>query len=51
MPRNKYTVEDLITKLREAEVALSKGQTVVPPSPNLPAPYPPAHTSDTTSPA
>jgi len=29
MPRIKYTVEHIITKLREAEVALSKGQTVV----------------------
>jgi transposase-like protein len=29
MPRIKYTVEQIITKLREAEVALSKGQTVV----------------------
>jgi transposase-like protein len=29
MPRLKYTVEQIIIKLREAEVALSKGQTVV----------------------
>jgi transposase-like protein len=29
MPRLKYTVEQIIPKLREAEVALSKGQTVV----------------------
>ena len=29
MPRIKYTVEQIITKLREAEVALSRGQTVV----------------------
>ena len=29
MPRIKYTVEHIITKLSEAEVALSKGQTVV----------------------
>ena len=29
MPRVKYTVEQIITQLREAEVALSKGQTVV----------------------
>jgi transposase-like protein len=29
MPRIKYTVEHIFTKLREAEVALSKGQTVV----------------------
>src|SRR2546427_111006 len=29
MPRIKYTVEHIITKLREAEVGLSKGQTVV----------------------
>ena len=29
MPRNCYTVEQIITKLREAEVALSKGQPVV----------------------
>ncbi len=29
MPRLQYTVEQIITKLREAEVALSKGQTVV----------------------
>ena len=29
MPRIKYPVEHIITKLREAEVALSKGQTVV----------------------
>jgi len=28
MPRIKYTVEHIITKLREAEVALSKGQSV-----------------------
>ena len=30
MPRVKHTVEQIITKLREAEVALSRGQTVVP---------------------
>ena len=29
MPRNCFTVEQIITKLREAEVALSKGQPVV----------------------
>lgn len=29
MPRIKYTVEQIIAKLREAEVALSQGQTVV----------------------
>ena len=29
MPRVKHTVEQIITKLREAEVALSRGQTVV----------------------
>ena len=29
MPRIKYTVEQIIAKLREAEVALSRGQTVV----------------------
>ena len=29
MPRVKHTVEQVITKLREAEVALSRGQTVV----------------------
>jgi transposase-like protein len=29
MPRIKHTVEQIITKLREAEVALSKGQSVV----------------------
>ena len=28
MPRIKYTVEQIITTLREAEVALSKGQPV-----------------------
>jgi len=28
MPRNRHTVEQIITKLREAEVALSKGQLV-----------------------
>ena len=28
MPRIKHTVEQIITKLREAEVALSKGQSV-----------------------
>jgi len=28
MPRNRHTVEHIITKLREAEVALSKGQPV-----------------------
>ena len=28
MPRIKYTVEQIIAKLREAEVALSRGQTV-----------------------
>ena len=28
MPRNRHTVEQIITKLREAEVALSKGQPV-----------------------
>ncbi len=29
MPRSKHTIEQIITKLREAEVALSKGQPVV----------------------
>ena len=29
MPRIKHTVEQIITKLREAEVALSTGQSVV----------------------
>ena len=29
MPRIKHAVEQIITKLREAEVALSKGQSVV----------------------
>jgi len=29
MPRIKHTVEQIIAKLREAEVALSKGQAVV----------------------
>ncbi len=29
MPRNKHTPEQIITKLREAEVALSTGSTVV----------------------
>ena len=29
MPRITYTVEQIIAKLREAEVALSQGQTVV----------------------
>ena len=29
MPRIKHTVEQIITKLREAEVVLSKGQSVV----------------------
>lgn len=29
MPRNRHTVEQIIAKLREAEVALSKGQSVV----------------------
>ena len=29
MPRIKYTVEQIIATLREAEVALSQGQTVV----------------------
>jgi len=29
MPRIKHTVEQIISKLREAEVALSKGQPVV----------------------
>jgi transposase InsO family protein len=29
MPRSKHTVEQIITKLREAEVALSTGQSVV----------------------
>ncbi len=29
MPRVTHTVEQIITKLREAEVALSRGQTVV----------------------
>ena len=29
MPRIPYTVEQIIAKLREAEVALSQGQTVV----------------------
>ena len=28
MPRNHHTIEQIITKLREAEVALSKGQSV-----------------------
>jgi transposase-like protein len=28
MPRNRHTVEQIITKLREAEVVLSKGQPV-----------------------
>ncbi len=28
MPRHRHTVEQIITKLREAEVALSKGQPV-----------------------
>ena len=28
MPRHHHTVEQIITKLREAEVALSKGQPV-----------------------
>ncbi len=28
MPRIKHTVEQIITKLREADVALSKGQPV-----------------------
>ena len=28
MPRNRHTVEQIIAKLREAEVALSKGQSV-----------------------
>ena len=28
MPRTRHTVEQIITKLREAEVALSKGQPV-----------------------
>ena len=28
MPRNRRTVEQIITKLREAEVALSKGQPI-----------------------
>jgi len=28
MPRRKYTPEQIISKLREAEVLLSKGQTV-----------------------
>ena len=28
MPRIKYTVEQILAKLREAEVALSKGQSV-----------------------
>jgi transposase-like protein len=28
MPRNRHTVEQIITKLREAEVAISKGQSV-----------------------
>ena len=28
MPRIKHTVEQIITKLREAEVALSKGQPI-----------------------
>jgi transposase-like protein len=28
MPRNRHTVEQIITKLRETEVALSKGQPV-----------------------
>lgn len=35
MPRLNYTVEQIIAKLREAEVALSKGQTVVPISRSL----------------
>jgi len=29
MPRIKHTVEQIITRLREAEVALSKGQPVL----------------------
>jgi hypothetical protein len=29
MPRINHAVEQIITKLREAEVALSKGQTVM----------------------
>lgn len=29
MPRNRHTVEQIIAKLREAEVALSNGQSVV----------------------
>jgi hypothetical protein len=28
MPRHRHTVEQIITKLREAEVALSKGQPI-----------------------
>ncbi len=28
MPRNRHTVEQIITKLRETEVALSNGQPV-----------------------
>ena len=28
MPRNTYTIEQIISKLREAEVLLSQGQTV-----------------------
>lgn len=29
MPRNRHTVEQIIAKLREVEMALSKGQSVV----------------------
>ncbi len=29
MPRNRHTVEQILATLREAEVALSKGQPVV----------------------
>jgi hypothetical protein len=32
MPRNRHTVEQIITKLREAEVALSEGQPVARPA-------------------
>ncbi len=30
MPRNRHTVEQIITELREAEVAINKGQPVAP---------------------
>ena len=32
MPRNRHTVEQIITKLREAEVALSEGRPVARPA-------------------